>query len=149
MAVEGPIINSFTHDSGSTFFKANSKSYDFLELNFEDKKDPGKVQGNSAQRRGRTRGKYEASGTLKLNLDVAEQFETDLAGPILDTIWEGSVAYEEGNRNHYVELVACLITAVKDVGASGGSSDPIAREYTLDIELVIRNGRMPIRDGKR
>lgn len=148
MAVEDPLINGFRHDSGSTIFKINGKSYTFLELSYEHKKDPGKVNGNSAQRRGITRGKYEASGTLKLALDEAEQFEQDLQGPLLDTHFEASVAYEEGGRNYYHELVGCLVTSDKTT-VSGGSGDAIAYEYALDIALVVKNGRMPIRDGKR
>lgn len=148
MAVEDPLINGFRQDSSSCLLKINGKPYTFLELNYEHKKDPGKVMGNSAQRRGITRGKYEAIGSLKLPLDEAEAFEIALNGPLLDTHCEMSVAFEQGGRNYYHELVGVLVTSDK-VAVSGGSSDPIAYEFSLDIALVIKDGRMPIKDGKR
>lgn len=145
---EQVLINGFLHDSSSCLFKINGKPVAFLELNYEQKKEPGKIRGSGAQRRGKTRGDYEASGSMKLLIDDGEAFENDLQGPLLDTHFEGSVAFEREGRNHYHELVGCLATSDKTAVANG-NGEAIAYEYTLDIELIVKNGRLPISGAKR
>lgn len=141
-------INGFKVDSSGVSFKINGKPYAIIDITWTDGKKPGSVQGSGgAQRKGRTRGKYAASGTLKVTVDEAEAIETDLDGPVFDTEWEGSLAYEENGKTQYVELQSSLFTDRKD-GSTGDSDEGLMREYEVDITLVKVNGRKPIRDAK-
>jgi hypothetical protein len=137
-------------DPSSTTFKLAGKPYSFMSCDWDEKKTPGKVPGNHPQHRGRTRGKYEASMNFKLSLNDSEDFEADLAqtGPVLDTEFESSLAYDENGRSHFVEFVSVLITERKSTENADGS-DGSAIEYSCDVYLIRKNGRDPIANAKK
>lgn len=151
MALAVPIVNGRRYDFSSLEVLTDGipiLGRAYKSVGYRESKKPGSVRGNSAIRLGRTRGPYEASGEIEIPKEELDLFLTSITGGgvigYLEAVFEITVAYADLNAPLIVDhLNGCQITDIDETHASGGDGGLVAR-CSLDIQALIRNGKLPL-----
>lgn len=144
-----PLINGVRFDFSSVELNLSGKFFNGIKsINYEDSLEPGKVRGNRSQVIGRTRGEYNASGSLELYALEYEEL-TDIlqlisAGRgIYEVSFPIVVSYAEiGQRVIVDSLFGCRITKAAVQAQEG--SDAITKQLDLDIMRISHGGKDPL-----
>ena len=146
-----PMIQGVRFDHSSCDIKLAAVSFlGVKSIDWKDEKKPGKVYGTSAQKLGRTRGIYDASGNLELWYAEALNFEALLVQlfpnvGLFEIVFPIDVTRvaEGGIGPFTTNLVGAMITDRSDQTAQGGN-EPHSKKYALDLMYIIENGVPPI-----
>jgi len=122
-------------------------------INYEDSLTPSPLRGNSAHKLARSRGQYEASGSMSLYREEFDlllialtkaPFPTVTAG-YMEKSFKVIVSYgEAASVPSTDELIGCRITRRSSQNQQG--SDPIMVDVDLDIMKIRVNGASAVRD---
>ncbi len=148
-AVFSQLINGLSWDFSSLVLKADLPTpitiTRFNNFNYEQSLTPGVLRGNSAQKLGRTRGQYEASGSMSI---YREEFDIVLAllGSMppanqgwMEKSFDFSVSYGEMigiPANDELQGIRIVRWAAQN--AQGG--DPTMIDVDFDIMKILLNG---------
>jgi len=170
MAISYPLINGVRFDASSFEIKVNGTTIlGVKELSYGDGLEPGEVRGTSPQRLGRTRGKYDAEGSITLFKDESVAFEQSLQGisgliggaiggvigvavslsglggssGLYESVFDIVVNISESDRPTVTDtIVGCRVKkADKNMP---GSPEAAEVKYDLDVMYILHNGASPI-----
>jgi hypothetical protein len=140
-----PLINGFLHEFASIEAKANGQIISgFKELSYSHKKEPAKQHGSSAQPIGRTRGQYDAEGSITMYKRFAQDLTNALGPGYMDVAFTITVNYQPDDLQGIITdtLVGCLIKNDEDSHSEG--TDALVTKYDLDIMYIKKGGKAPI-----
>jgi hypothetical protein len=143
------LINGHRWDFASVTLRVNVPTPTILTLvasiNYEDALTPTALRGTSAMKLGRTRGQYEANGSMSI---YAEEFRVLMralaamppaGGGFMEKSFEIGISYgEEFSVPANDELQGVRIVRVNNQNQQGG--DPLYIDVDLDIMSVLRDG---------
>ena len=147
----GPLINGMRFDWSSATIKVDMDELEGIkEIDYSGALEPGWVYGNSAQPRGRTRGKYTAEGkmtvyraeALELLRRLAQKGASQGKG-FLEVVFQVVASYAEVDGEPIVDLIEGVrIKKHSDKGSEGGEA--LVTEFDLSIQHVRPNGLNPL-----
>lgn len=141
-----PMINGHRYDFSSIEVKTKkaggivTRTLGVKDIDYSDSLEPGKVRGNHAQKVGRTRGEYDAEGSLTLYKQEFDEL-LDLFGTgFMEQYFDIPVTYaESGSPTRTDVLSACRIKKIGNTHSEGGEALTIKLE--LDVGQIIRDGK--------
>ncbi len=140
------LINGHRYDFSSLEANFGPLSFtSFQALSYSDSLEPGQQRGQSAKKLGRTRGEFNAEGSitiLKEDLPSLLVILTGLGqGGYMEAVWDLTATYSSGlaDPNPSVDLLQGIrITEISEAHSVG--TDVLVNELTLDIMDLSRNG---------
>lgn len=146
---DSAIINGYQTDHGTTTIKIGEKTYDGLvkELKYSSKREIGKLRGTSPLARGRTRGIVDFEGSMVLWKYGFDMLVADLGDGWMEAQFDIIVSYGDDDQPITVDtLVSCTI--LSDEGGTSEGADPHEVSLSLDIKVIKRNGKIPMKGIK-
>lgn len=142
-----PIINGHAYGFSSIEININAVRFrGFKDLKYSQKREIGKLYGNQVSKIARTRGKYDADGSLTMYQHEWEELRDLLGDGWMQLSFMLTVIYSE-----YGPLTArkdvlhgCTITSVKKGGSEG--TEPLVVDLDFDIMYVEESGIRPMKD---
>lgn len=145
---DAALINGRMYDYSSIEIQVDGNAYGLIKsISYSAKREIGKARGNSPVRRGKTRGTYDAEGSLEMYKSGDGGFDQLIAN--FGDNWmekEFDVVVSYGNNGEPVTtdtLRVCEFSGDEASPAEG--SDAITRKLTLDITGILVNGKQPMR----
>jgi hypothetical protein len=139
------LINGNTFDFSSIEITIGALSYtNVTEITYSDSLEPGILRGTSAKKKGRTRGEYDAEGSITIYKADLATILAELAalgvGGYMEASFDVTVTMSEGLVSIPVtdSLVGSRITNIEDSHSQG--SDALMSTLTLDLMELSRNG---------
>jgi len=142
-----PLINGTKHDWSSIEVDLGDAGIftGISELTYSDTLEPGIVRGASPQKLARTRGEYNAEGSMNLWLQDAREFMDSLGPGFKEVVFNITAMYSAvGSEVVTDRLIGCRITSTESGGSQG--PDPIGTTFGLDIIRIEWNGVDPLTD---
>ncbi len=139
-------INGHRYDHSSIQANFGALSFTAIQaISYTDSLEPGIQRGQSSKKLGRTRGEYEASGSITLLKEDVPELLALLAalgqGGSMEAVWDLTATYSKnlGDPTPAVDkLIGIRITEIGDDHSVGG--DVLVNEISLDIMELSRNG---------
>lgn len=134
-----PVINGLVYDHSSIEININGARYLVVsEITYKHSLKPGKQRGAAAKVLGRTRGEYDAEGSIKMSKDDGVQLMKALGAGYMTKPFPIVCNYSEAGQDIITDtLEACRIT---DVENSSSGTDATETTFTLDIMNLLLNG---------
>lgn len=143
-----PLIRGNRFDYSS--IEANINGAVFVgisEIDYSHKLDPGMMRGTSALPNGRTRGQYEAKGSITLYKSEAAELIAALGDGYLERSFDIVVHYAEAGSPMVTDtLIGCRI--VDDGNSHKEGNDALTQKLELSIMRVDMNGVKPVRGAR-
>lgn len=116
----------------------------FQSISYSDTLTPTKVRGTSAQPIGRTRGEYDAEGSLTLLKKDADELRAVLGQGFMEKVFQITVAYAENAGDGVVvdRLIDCRIRGNSNDHSQG--TDALTETLELDVMRIMWNGKNPL-----
>lgn len=139
-----PLINGLRFDYSSVEIAVGSATIvGVSELSYSSKLEPGKVRGTSAQVNGRTRGQYEAEGSMTLFKQEADELLALLGPGFMEVAFPVTVHYAESGQPLITDrLIGARIKSMENSHKEG--SDALTVKFDLDLIAIVHNGLAPI-----
>lgn len=140
------LINGRRYDFSTIQANFGAKSFTSIQsVQYSDTLEPGIQRGQSSKKLGRTRGEYDATGSITILKEDLPELLALLAalgqGGYMEAVWDMTVTYSSGlvDPKPVVDaLIGIRITEVGDDHSIG--SDVLVNDLTLDIMELTRNG---------
>lgn len=117
----------------------------FQAVSYSDTLDPGEQFGQSSLKLGRTRGQYNASGSVTLLKEDVQTLLAALAvlgqGGYMEASWDLSISYSSGLVDPLPQtdtLLGCRIVEIGDDHSIG--NEVLVNELSLNIMSILRGG---------
>jgi hypothetical protein len=145
MTVQYPLINGHRYSWASATIKAQGLELIHIkEISYSHSLEPGAVRGTGAQKLGRTRGEYDAEGSMTLQREQWDDLRNKLGDGYLEKSFPISVSYaEDGLPVVTDELAGVRIKSVENSPSQG--TDALEVSLELDVMYIIENGKKPLR----
>lgn len=115
------------------------------EFSYKHSLEPGDVRGTGSQKAGRTRGEYNAEGSMVLFREGWDILRNRLGNGYMEKSWTAVVNYaDEGQPVVTDEVVGIRITSVELGGSQGTDASEVSIE--LNVLYIIEDGVEPIRN---
>lgn len=146
-----PFINGHRYDYGSIEIRIDGVPIlgrDVVSISYKHGLKPEKVRGTGAEAIGRTRGVYDAEGSMEITKEAYSILVAALAAnPQLGYMENAmiiDVAYQEAPTLPLQRdvLLGCRITEDEDSHKAGGEG--LTVRCQLDIQKILRNGINPL-----
>ena len=140
-----PIINGHAYGFSSIELSLGGTiKRGFKEITYSQKREVGKLRGNMNQVIARTRGTYDAEGSLTLYAHEFNDLVAAWGAGWMEKVFTISVTYSEyGPLGTSCDvLYACTIINVEEGGSEG--TDPLEVKIDLDIMKIKKNGKNPM-----
>lgn len=140
-----PIINGYVYGYSSVEIQFGGWVFRGIKsIDYSHKRTPGKIRGTHPQILGRTRGQYEAEGSLVMWKHAWDRLRDGLGEGYLEVEFPICVTYSErGPLGTTVDILyACQIVDVSQSHSEGG--DGLEVKLTLDIYMILENGLPPM-----
>ncbi len=150
MPIQYPLINGHRYEFASIELNINGSLLSgFKDLSYSDSLDPAKIRGNSPQVIGRTKGTYDAEGSLTVYKEEWADIllKLSLGGGYMEVPFIISVVTSESIRVQTDILSGCRIKKVEDSHSEG--NEALVVKLDLDIMVITRNGKVPFVGMKR
>jgi len=140
MASTYPQINGHAYDYSSIEIDINGTIYvGVKEISWNQTMEKGKVRGTNPQVLARTRGEYEAEGSITMYPQEYTDVITALGDGYMEQQFNVVVSYSEvGQNTQTIRLLGCEIKSEESGGSQG--TDPLEDAIDIDIIQVERNG---------
>lgn len=148
MPLQYPLINGTRFDFSSVQLSVPGIGRVFegvKSITYSDELNPGKLRGTRSQVIGRTRGQYEASGSLEMYASEAQSFIDALGPGYMERVFLVNIGYSEpsmADLTYADQLVGCRIKKVENSGNEG--EEGLAIKFDLDVMHIVRNGKVPV-----
>lgn len=142
-----PLINGNRFGWASIILSADDKEYNgFTAIDYEHSLEPGIVRGAGPWKAGRTRGEYDAEGSLTMLRSDWDQMRGSFGAGYLEKDFQISVSYSEDAEGQVVtdELVGCRVTNVEYSHSQG--TDALTVSLTLNIMYILEDGQEPLKN---
>jgi hypothetical protein len=140
------MINGIRYDFSSVIIAINGIKFGGVKsLNYSGTLTPGKLRGNRAQVIGRTRGSYDATGSLEVWKAEWRNMLEALGPGFMEQAFGITAAYSELTTPQLAqldEIVGCRIVKHEDQMSEG--EEPLTVKLDLDIMYVVPNGLVPV-----
>lgn len=140
-----PIINGFVYGYSSVEVQFGGWVFRGIKsIDYKHKRTPGKIRGTHPQILGRTRGQYEAEGSLTMWKHAWDKLRDALGEGYMEFTFPICVTYSErGPLNPTVDILyGCQIIEVDNSHSEG--SDGLEVKLSLDIFMILENGLPPM-----
>lgn len=145
-----PLINGHKYDFSSISIDLGSQGgivVGIKEITFSHSLEPGIVRGTRAEKLARTRGEYDAEGSIVFYAGEHEEFVAALSQNnsvgYMEQSFDITLSYSTPNQpTMSVKLFGCRITSEEGGGSQG--TDPLEVSCDLNIMRVQTNGANPI-----
>lgn len=144
-----PLVNGHRYDYTSIEINLGGVLFSGIKsINYKHSLDPGLVRGTRAQVVGRTRGQYEAEGSIEFYKNEYDAFiaQLMLLNPnfgYLEQSFDADIHYSEPLQTVITDrCVGCRLKNADHSPAEG--NDPITVSCDLSILYIIENGKTPI-----
>jgi hypothetical protein len=143
-----PLINGMRHDYSSVEFNINGVRFNGVKsISYRHSLDPGVLRGNRAGIIGRTRGIYNAEGSIEL---YRQEYETLITTLVLNPLvgyfesqFDIVVSYSETFTALLTDkLIGCRLKSSENSHAEG--NDPLSVSCDLSIMYLSENGKFPV-----
>jgi hypothetical protein len=150
------LINGLVYDFSSISIQVATPAPTFItritSISWEQSLTPGVLRGNSAHKLGRSRGTYEASGSMTIYLEEWRLFRAALMlAPIpplagfMEKSFLCTVTAAEGTSLPMVDVLnGCRITNESRAYQNGG--DALMVDLSFDIMRIVSDGQSAVRD---
>ncbi len=140
------LINGHRYDFSSIETNVGPLSFtSFTSISYSDTLEPGIQRGQSSKKLGRTRGEYNATGSITmLKQDVPQllaALAATAAGGYMEAVWDLTATYSASGTDitPAVDVLRGIrLTELSDDHSVG--TDALMQELTLDIMEISRNG---------
>ncbi len=140
------LINGHRYDFSSIEANAGPLSFtNFQAVSYTDKLDPGSQRGQSSKKLGRTRGEYDADGSVTLLKEDTQTLISQLAllgqGGYMEAVWDLNITYSGGLLDLLPQadmLIGCRIIEIGDDHSVG--NDVLVNVISLDLMELTRGG---------
>lgn len=145
MPIQYPLINGTRHEWSSIEIKLDGITYvGVSSINYSDKLEPQKVRGTHPKPIGRTRGEYDAEGSIELYIAEAAVFRKALADKVGGNGYK-EVAFDivvQYGESEFDTITDTVVGARIKTDAGGGAKgpDPLATKWDLDVMNILWNG---------
>jgi len=135
-----PLIQGVRHEWSSVEVKASDTVFLGVKgVSWNDSLKPTKIWGTHPMPIGRTRGQYDANGSLEMYLAEANALVAKLGAGYKEKVFDVVVNFaEDGLDPIKHELIGCRIVTEDDSFTNG--SDALSVKFDLDIMKILRNG---------
>lgn len=139
-----PLINGHRYSWASMDFDFDGLEIEFIqEFTYNHSLEPGDVRGAGAQKQGRTRGDYNAEGSITMHQEGWDIFRNHLGNGFMEKSWTAIVNYaDDGQPVTTDEVVGCRITNVEKGGSQGTDGNTVT--LSLNILYIIEDGVEPL-----
>lgn len=150
----GPLINGHKFDYSSIELNVEGQMFTAVqEISYSHTLEPGVLRGTKPQKIGRTRGEYNAEGSLTMYLADYKSLITLLAlkNPTVGYMEQSftiTVMYQELAVSAQLitdVLIGCRFTSVEHSHSQG--NEALQTSVNLDIMSIIENGLPPVFDN--
>jgi hypothetical protein len=140
-----PQINGVRYDFSSVEINVNGRIVTGVKsINYKNTKKPGAVSGTSAQKNGRTRGKYEPEAGIEMYRQEADELRAALGNGYMEVAFDIVVHYADDGQPTVTDRIrGCLIADESFEGSEG--SDALTVKFELDVIAVLPGGLSPLR----
>jgi len=147
MGLQYPNINGRAFDFSSIEIVADGQIFTGVsEISYSQTLEPGILRGTSSAKLARTRGEYNAEGSLSMYLEEYQLLRAALGAAFMERSFLITVAYTAiGATLQSDQLIGCRITAVEDSHSAG--SDALVKAITLDIMEILEDNTPATSDG--
>ncbi len=140
------LINGRRYDFSTLQANFGALSFSAIQsIQYSDTLEPVIQRGQSSKKLGRTRGQYDATGSMTILKEDLPQLLTLLAalgqGGYMESVWDLTATYSNSltdPRPVVDKLIGMRITEIGDDHSIGG--DVLVNELSLDIMEISRNG---------
>lgn len=142
-----PLINGNRYSWASVVFSmADIEIDDVTEISYSHKLESGTVRGVGPWKAGRTRGEYDAEGSVTLLRSAWDSLRAQLGNGYLESDFTVTVSYSEEGEGDVVTdtLVGCRIQNVEHSPSQG--TDALTVALTLSVLYILENGVEPLRN---
>ena len=149
MSLIYPLINGVKYDWSSIEITLGDAGIfiGISELSYSDSNDKGIVRGTGVEKLARTKGEYDAEGSLTMYKKDFSVFLAALTGDgatgYFDTPFDITVMYSApgGDGTTTDRLIGCELKSAEGGGSQG--TDPSAESFDIDIMHIERDGILP------
>lgn len=141
-----PKVNGHAYDFSSSELTFNDQIFTGVtEFNYTETLEPGVLRGTHAQKLARTRGEYDATGSISMYLEDYRAFVAALGSGYGEKYWDATATYSnEGSPTATTVLSGCRITS--KAHETGQGPDGLVVSFDIDIGLVEEDGLTMISD---
>lgn len=147
------LINGMRYDFSSIELNILGIPFTLVtEINYSDSLEPGTLRGTSPKKLGRTRGEYDAEGSITIYKADYNQLTTlllplALGGGFMEAPFLITVMYQEVRSEGLITdtLRGCRIVSNDSSNSQGG--DPSMMSIDLNIMEILWNGKRPVADN--
>ncbi|NQY04497.1 MAG: hypothetical protein HRT76_14765 [Halieaceae bacterium] len=142
----GQLINGQRYDFSSIEANFGPSSFtNFQAISYSDTLEPGIQRGQSSKKLGRTRGEYNATGSITLLKEDVPTLLAALAalgqGGYMEAVWDLTATYSGGLTDLVPTVDALIGMRITEIGDDHSiGSDVLVNELTLDIMEITRGG---------
>ncbi len=139
-----PEVNGNVYDWSSVEIKLGGDLYiGVKEIKYSHTLKGVKIKGTHPVAIGRTRGEYDAEGSISLWLAEADAFRQALGNGYLEVPFDIVVSYTENGKTLTDTIVGAKIA--KDEGGGSQSPDGLSVSWDLDVMKILINGLEPVK----
>ncbi len=145
MPLQYPLVNGVRHEWSSIEIKLDGQVYVGVKsISYDDKLEPTAVRGTHPKKIGRTRGVYDANGSIELYLAEATIFRRALAAKVggngyKEVAFDIVVSYGENDFDTITdEIIGCRIKS--DAGGGSQGPDALVTKWDLDVMDILWDG---------
>lgn len=134
-----PVINGVVFDHSSIEINVNGARYVVVsEISYSNSLEPGKQRGAAAKVLGRTRGEYDAEGSIKMSKDDGATLMKALGNGYMTKSFPVVCNYSEVGQDIQTDtLQGCRITKVENTSSG---TDALETTFSLHIMNLLLNG---------
>ena len=147
MPLSYPRINGLTFDYSSIELVINGATFTGVtEISYSQTLEPGILRGTSSGKLARTRGEYNAEGSLTMSLEEYQLMRLGLGVAFMETSFLINVAYTAlGATIQVDQLLGCRVTGSEASHTQG--SDALVKTVPLDIMEILEDNQPATADG--
>jgi hypothetical protein len=144
LPVQYPLINGYAYSFASVELSFGGiKFRGFKEIKYSHKVDIGKIRGNHPQVLARTRGDYDAEGSVVLWQHEWDYLRNQIGSGYLEAVFPISVVYSEVGTGTTSDLLhGCRFLSVEKGASQGADGNEVS--VGIDIMKLIEGGKAPL-----
>lgn len=145
MAQTTPLINGTKHQFASINVSIDGVEFnEFTKIDYKDNVERSRVEGNSRETLGFTKGGYKAEGSFSLILREFQNFIAFLGPGYYDVVFDITVSYDDDDGGGMItdEIIGCRIKEISKSGSKG--TDALEVEVSLDVTKLRLGGLDPL-----
>lgn len=144
MAASFPLIRGVKYDFSSVEVDINGEIFtDIQAVDYSDTVSRSFLRGANAVPLGRTRGEYEATGSITLSKRGGADLKALLGNGFYEVSFDMTVSYSEAEEGVITDkVIGCQFESNENAHATG--PDPLVEVFPLSVMRILWNGLDPM-----